>query len=506
VPACATRSLPDVSGRRARRLAIWLASGMAIAAMLAGSAPAGPQAPLTVRVDARDFSFKLSRLKVPAGSTVRFVVHNRGLTVHDFVVKGKRTRKLKPGRSQTIAVTFARKGAFRFLCSVSGHARLGMKGTFAVGKAIAPAPEPDPTPVTVSGAAALTRIGTFVQPVLVTGPAGDGNPYVAEQNGTVRVVRDGEVLARPFLDLRDQVTWSGESGLLSVAFAPDYAQSGRLYVFYNSRSGSYGDTRISEFRRSTNDPDVVEPSSERVLLTIPKPFENHNGGMLQFGPDGYLYASVGDGDPGVLNPAGFFAQRLDVLLGKILRIDPRHGEPFAIPPSNPFVGVTGARPEIWAYGLRNPWRFWIDPETGSMIIGDVGSTSREELNFVARGKSGQNFGWPCFEGTLVFDPDVACTDPVSPVLEIPRENGVCALIGGVVVRDARLARLGGRFLYGDLCTGKLTAISIEGGRVTDADDLGLEVPGLTSFGVDGVGRVYAMSLQGDAYRLDPTGS
>jgi glucose/arabinose dehydrogenase len=275
-----------------------------------------------------------------------------------------------------------------------------------------------------------------------------------------------------------------------------------LYAFYNLRSGEYGDIRIAELRRDATDPDSVERSWERALLTIPKPFENHNGGMLQFGPDGYLYASVGDGDPGVLNPAGFFSQRLDALLGKILRIDPRGGNPYAVPSDNPFVGIDGARPEIWAYGLRNPWRFWLDHDTGAMLIGDAGSTSREEIDLIARGQSGLNFGWPCFEGTVRFDPSRTCERAVIPLLEFPHENGVCVVIGGVVARDARIPALAGRYLYGDLCTGKLTALSIEDGRVTASDDLGLVVPQVSSFGVDGLGRVYVTSPEG-VYRLDP---
>ena len=160
--------------------------------------------------------------------------------------------------------------------------------------------------------------------MLVTAPPGDTQRlFVVEQRGIVRIVRDGSVLDEPFLDIREQVTALGESGLLSIAFAPDYAASGLLYAFYNSREGPYGDLRIAEFRVASYDPDRVDPSSERPVLTIPKPYENHNGGMLQFGPDDRLYASVGDGDPGVLNPAGAFAQRLDVLLGTVIRIDPR---------------------------------------------------------------------------------------------------------------------------------------------------------------------------------------
>ena len=478
------------------------AAAIVFVASLPGAVSAGGTATLAIRVDARDFSFKLSRRAFPAGSSVRFVVRNRGTTTHDFVVKGRRTRTLRPGQSQAITVKFPRKGTYRFLCSVEGHARLGMKGSLGVATKPAPPPLPPP-PVDTSDVAALVRIGTFEQPVLVTAPPGDTQRiFVVEQTGTVQVVRGGEVLPRPFLDLRGQVTAAGESGLLSVAFAPDYQESGLVYAFYNLRGG-YGDVRIAEFRRDSSDPDVVDPSTERAVLTIPKPYENHNGGMLQFGPDGYLYLSVGDGDPGALNPAGFFAQRLDDLLGGILRIDPRGAVPYAVPSDNPFVGVSDARPEIWAYGLRNPWRFWVDHECGSLIVGDVGSTSREEINLIPQGASGLNFGWPCFEGTLVFDPATTCVRAVFPLLEIPRENGVCALIGGVVSRDPRIPALTGRYLYGDLCSGEITTIAIEGGAVTASALLGLVVPGLTSFGVDALRRVYATSGGGEVYRLDP---
>lgn len=472
------------------------------AAALAGSAYSESRATITVRVDMRDFSFKLSRRSVPVGSTVRFVVRNRGVSPHDFAIVRRKTRLLRRGESQTLTVTFRRKGRYAFVCRVSGHARLGMKGLFSVGAA-PPSSSPALPPVVVSGTATLTRVGAFERPVFVTAPPGDTERiFVVEQTGAVRVVQGGQVLPEPFLDLRGRTTNSGESGLLSIAFAPDYAESGLVYAFYNSRQGPYGDIRIAELRRDPVDPDIVDPFYERVLLTIAKPYENHNGGMLQFGADGYLYASVGDGDPGVLNPAGFFSQRLDVLLGSILRVDPRSGDPYAVPVDNPFVGVAGARPEIWAYGLRNPWRFWIDHETASMIIADVGSTSREELDLVPPGASGLNFGWPCFEGSLVFDAGSVCERPVGPLLEFPRVNGVCAVIGGVVTRDERIPALAGRYLYGDFCSGRMTAISIRAGRVTAAADLGLELPSLTSFGIDGFGRVHVTSSDG-VYRLDP---
>ena len=486
-------------------VALSVAVGAAVA--LAGAAAPATARTFTITVDARDYAFSLSRRSVPAGSTVRFVVRNRGTAVHDFVVtQKKRTRVLRPRQRQTITVTFPRKGTFRFLCSVPGHAQLGMKG--AIGVSVKPPPPRPPTPpVDTSEVASLTQIASFERPVLVTAPPGDTRRiFVVEQGGTVRIVREGIRVPSPFLDIRERVTPTGESGLLSIAFAPDYASTGLLYAFYNAREGPYGDIRIAEFRVDASDPDTVDPSSERTVLTVPKPYENHNGGMLQFGSDGNLYASVGDGDPGVLNRAGAFAQRLDELLGGIIRIDPRNGDPYAVPTDNPFAVVAGARPEIWAYGLRNPWRFWIDPETDVLYVPDVGSTSREEINAAARRGRGANFGWPCFEGTVVFDATVTCEGAVAPLLEYPRADGACAVIGGVVIRDERMPELSGRYLYGDLCTGVITALAVVGGRITDSGELGLVVPELASFGVDGLGRVYVMSLRGDVYRLDPRGT
>ena len=492
-------------GRPRRLVVLATLAGAILAASIPGSVSARGNATLTVRVDARDFAFKLSRRAVPVGSTVRFVVRNRGQAKHRFVVNRKRTKALARGTSQTLTVRFPRTGSFRFLCTVGNHARRGMKGTFSVSPA-RPVPKPPPPepPVDVAASTELSEVGSFERPVFVTAPAGDDRLFVVEQSGAVRIVRDGRVLPRPFLDLRERVMFAGESGLLSIAFAPDYPSSGLLYAFFNQRGG-FGDSRIAEFRRDGADPDVVNPSSERTLLTIPQPADDHNGGMLQFGPEGYLYASVGDGDPGVLNPPGIFAQRLDLLLGTIVRIDPRGRDPYRVPEDNPFTGISGARPEIWAYGLRNPWRFWIDHESKLMFIADVGSTAREEIDVVPPGTSGQNFGWPCFEGTVQLDaPPVSCDGPVPPLLDFPRTDGVCAVIGGVVARDARISALAGRYLYGDLCTGRITAVGVDGVRVVQVDVLSnVVVRGLSSFGVDGHGRIYATSAAGSVFRLDP---
>jgi glucose/arabinose dehydrogenase len=502
-------SLPGVAARRrASRLLEWPVTGGAsllVAAVLAGSAPAGEtaHAAVTIRVAAKDFSFTLSQRSVPAGTTVRFVVRNRGSAVHDFAVAGTRTKLLRHGQTQTITVRFPRKRSIRFLCTVPGHARLGMTGVFSVGKpATSPQPSSPPT-VPIGDTVELTKIGTFDRPVLVTAPAGDSRLFVVEQTGTIRVIsEDGHVLPQPFLDIRDRVHISSEPGLLGLAFAPDYATSGLAYVFYNSRSGN-GDLVLAEYRRDATNPNLLEPYTWRTVLTIVKPWENHNGGMLQFGPDGDLYVSVGDGDSGILDLPGRFAQSRDELLGDILRIDPRGAIPYAVPRDNPFVGVDGVRPEIWAYGLRNPWRFWIDDVTGDTFIGDAGEGQREEIDLVPKGASGLDFGWPCFEGTLPFDTTAACIDPVPPLVDIPHSPDVCAVIGGVTVHDSRLPGLAGRYLYGDFCGGHVMAAKIEEGTVSASDHLGLAVPELTSFGVDGIGRLYLTSLDGSVYRLDP---
>jgi len=491
--------------RGARLLGV-LGAVVTAAFALSGAATPTPGRVFTVRVDAKDFSFTLSRRSVPAGSTVRFVVRNRGGVPHDFVIKGKRTRLLGPNRSQTLTLGFPRKGTFRYVCSVPGHARLGMNSVFGVSVKPPTTPPATPPPVNTSDLVSLTKIGTFDRPVLVTAPPGDEHRiFVVQQTGAIRIVEDGQLLPTPFLDLRDKIKFSSEPGLLSIAFAPDYGTSGLFYAFYNSTAGN-GDIHISEFRRAATDPDYADQYSERVLLTIVKPWENHNGGMLQFGPDGYLYASVGDGDSGVLHPPGFFAQHKDDLLGTILRIDPRHGDPYTVPADNPFVGEPGALPEIWALGLRNPWRFWIDATSGSLYVGDAGNARREEIDVASTQRPGLNFGWPCFEGTLPFDMTRTCNGATPPLLDYPRAGADCAVIGGVVERDPRLAPLAGRYLYGDFCAGTITAIAVQSGKVTTSGNLGVTVPELTSFGVDALARVYALSLTGDVYRLDPKAS
>jgi glucose/arabinose dehydrogenase len=366
--------------------------------------------------------------------------------------------------------------------------------------------EPRDTTVARRSAAGvkLTRVGVFDSPVFVTQPRGERRRlFVVEQGGRIRVVRDGRVLARPFLDISDRVVSGGEQGLLSVAFAPDYARSGRFYVDYTDTAG---DTRIVEYRRGSS-LDRANPRSARQLIFQDQPESNHNGGLLLFGPDDLLYVGMGDGGGGddQHGPIGN-GQSLGTLLGKILRIDPRPagGRPYRIPSDNPFVGRRGAKPAIWAWGLRNPWRFSFDRATGDLAIGDVGQGAVEEIDFLRRGDArGANFGWRAWEGTRRLDPDLAVADHVGPVLEYSHGGGGCSVTGGYVIRDPRLPALRGRYVYGDFCLGRLLTARLRAGGATARGSLGLRVSALSSFGEDDRGRVYAVSLDGPVYRLDP---
>jgi glucose/arabinose dehydrogenase len=341
----------------------------------------------------------------------------------------------------------------------------------------------------------LARVGRFDSPVYVTTPPGDRRRlFVVEQAGRIRVLVGGKRRSKPFLDLSGDVSSGGERGLLSMAFAPDYARTGRFYVDFTDRSGN---TRIQEFHRSAASPNRADRGSRRQVLFVGQPYPNHNGGLVLFGPDGYLYVGMGDG--GSAGDPQNRAQNLDSLLGKILRIDPRPGARLA-PPSNPFVGRPG-RDEIYTYGMRNPWRFSFD-RNGDLYIGDVGQDTREEIDYARRGAAaGRDFGWSCWEGRRRYDVSRSCPNPVAPVLDYGRAGGECSVTGGMVVRDRALPALAGRYVYGDFCTGRLRSFQISGGRATDDRALGLTVPSLSSFGVDARGRVYATSLNGPVYRL-----
>ncbi len=505
-----------VHNRHVRRTALFVgllalgAAGFAAATTWAHS----PAAPTAVRVVAHDASCTLSRTTVPVGR-VRFTVVNRADVPHRFIVEGRTTPVIRTGRSAVLLVTFAHAGSYPYRCTVPGHTSLSARGTVTVVKAVPPkstttkpatTATPPPTTTTATSGVKLTLIGDFQRPVLVTAPKGDPNHlFVVEQRGTVQEVVDGRTLPTPFLDLTDRVLQVNERGFLGLAFAPDYATSGRLYVDFTDRTGN-GNLNVVEYRRSADSADQADVATARQILAIEKPWENHNAGMLQFGPDGYLYVAVGDGDSGVLHPPGTFAQTLDDLLGNILRIDPLHpteDSPYSIPDTNPFVGRSDARGEIWDYGFRNPWRFWIDPVTGDLYVGDAGEGDAEEIDYVEGNGGGLNFGWPCFEGTLTHATTQTCVNPVPPIYDYDHGGGRCAVIGGVVVQDPRLPSLEGRYLFGDFCDGKLHSTLVTDGKAGPVGDLGLTLPTLTSFGVDGRGRVYVTAADGGVYRLDP---
>ncbi len=346
-------------------------------------------------------------------------------------------------------------------------------------------------------------IGTFDSPVYVAAAPGYPNLlFVVEQSGRIQILRNEVQLALPFLDISNIVNFGGERGLLSMAFAPDYTTSGRFYVAFNNKNGA---VEIDEFMRSAAHATRADRTSRRILLIIPHPgASNHNGGQLQFGPDGYLYISVGDG--GALSPPGEPARNLDDLRGKILRIDPlpSGGQPYGIPPDNPYV-ATAHRKEIYAYGFRNPWRFSFD--LNRIAIADVGQSSREEVDFLdVTSAKGVNFGWPQYEGDVVFDNTRPGPDPAKfPMFVYPHTGGRCAIIGGFVSRDPAIPALKGRYLYGDLCDGDIRSFipNVAKQKAGDDTSVGISAPGLTGFGKGRGGVMYITQTSGAVSRIAP---
>ena len=360
----------------------------------------------------------------------------------------------------------------------------------------------DEGPRASAPAVKLLLLGRFRSPTYLTAPPGDrSRRFVVERGGRIRVVRNGRALGEPFLDISGRVETGGESGLLSMAFAPDYASSRRFYVYFTDNSG---DITVEEYRRSETTEDRALPGSRRLVISQDHRRFNHKGGQLQFGPDGMLYMAFGDG--GGSGDPDRNAQNLGRLLGKMLRIDPRGGGAYRIPRGNPFAGRRGARDEIYAYGLRNPWRFSFDRARGHLIVADVGQDQVEEIDFVpsrGRGRAprgGYNFGWPVFEGRRRFRGG-RVRRHVPPAVQRTRREGFCTIIGGYVVRDRSLRRLNGRYVYGDLCETRLWATRLRRGRASRGRPLGVRVRNLVSFGEDAQGRVYAVSLSGPVYRL-----
>jgi len=340
------------------------------------------------------------------------------------------------------------------------------------------------------------------RPVDIT-HAGDssGRLFIVLQGGQIVIHDDGGVLETPFLDINAKVSCCRERGLLGLAFHPDYATNGLFYVNYTDTSG---DTVIARYAVSS-DPNSADAGSEQVLLSVPQPQSNHNGGQLRFGPDGYLYIAMGDG--GGAGDPGDRAQDLSTLLGKMLRIDVDGGTPYAIPPDNPpFVGVSDPLPEIWAYGLRNPWRFSFDRLTGDLFIADVGQGDREEIDFQPAGSlGGENYGWRLMEGSECFNPSSGCNGDgslVLPVIEYDHSGGDCSVTGGYRYGGDQLPPLAGLYLYADFCSGRIWTAEQAGAGWTSFEALDTAEQ-FTTFGEDQAGELYVAQLtQGGAvYRI-----
>jgi glucose/arabinose dehydrogenase len=344
-------------------------------------------------------------------------------------------------------------------------------------------------------------VSGLARPVYLTAPAGDDRLFVVEQAGRIRIVSNGQLLAQPFLDITAKVTNLGgmgdERGLLGLAFHPQYASNGFFYVNYTDASGN---TRVERYTRGAA-ADVADPASAALILGVSQPFSNHNGGHIMFGPDGMLYIALGDGGGGG-DPQNN-AQSLGTLLGKLLRIDVS-GNPYAIPPDNPFVAQAGARPEIWASGLRNPWRNSFDRGGRLLFVADVGQNREEEINAVDRESGGLNYGWRIMEGSTCFSPSTNCDQSglTMPVHTYATSGGNCAVTGGYVYRGSAIRGAAGIYFYSDYCRGGLRSFRIVDGVAQDLREWDVGSTGnVSSFGEDAQGELYVVGHAGTVWRI-----
>jgi len=360
--------------------------------------------------------------------------------------------------------------------------------------------------------------GGLTRPAFVTAAPGDTSRiFIVEQRGSdgrgrIKIVKHGVLLARPFLTTAVLST-GFEQGLLGLAFAPNYATTGRFYINYTRSDG----TTIVARHSVSADPDSANPNGT-VILTVPQPFANHNGGWLGFGPDGYLYIALGDG--GDAGDPGDRAQNLNTLLGKLLRIDVS-GATYTIPPSNPFAGATPGLDEIWAYGLRNPWRPAFDRATGDLVIADVGQAQVEEIDFQpASSNGGENYGWRCYEGSTFFAesatiPCASCfaagCPKIAPAHEYPHTGSRCSVTGGYVYRGTAIPKLAGTYFFADYCAGTIysgrfvgdTLVFVHNRTAELAPGGGLSIGSITSFGEDASGELYICDQEGEVFKIVP---
>jgi len=344
--------------------------------------------------------------------------------------------------------------------------------------------------------------GGLDAPIFLTAPTGDSRLFIVERPGRIRVLQNGSLLATPFLDISALTTTSGERGLLSMAFHPQYASNGYFFIYYTNLAG---DIVIERRQVSAGNANVADPLSALTIMTIPHPtFSNHYGGLLSFGPDGYLYAGTGDGGSAGDPPRN--AQNTNVLLGKLLRLDVSNSsvaQPYAIPPGNPFA-TAGGRPEIWAYGLRNPWRYAFDVPAQLLYIADVGQANWEEVDVRPAGQAGNNYGWNIMEGLHCYN-SASCNQAglVLPVIEYGHDAaGGCSITGGYVYRGTALPELAGQYLYSDYCSGWLKSFIYSNGAASAVTDWGISnVGNILSFGQDAQNELYMLSGTGKVYRI-----
>lgn len=331
-------------------------------------------------------------------------------------------------------------------------------------------------------------------PVHLAAPTGDARVFIVEQRGVVRVAVAGTLVATPFLDISARVSSGGERGLLSIAFDPLFATNRRFYVNFTDLDGT---TRIERYVANASNPNVADEGSMELIIAISRPNVIHNGGHLLFGPDGMLYIPMGDGGGSAL------AQNPTSLLGKLLRIDVRGAAPYAVPSSNPYVGVAGALPEIWALGLRNPWRVSFDAPTAMLYVADVGENQFEEINVRSAALGGLNYGWNTMEGSVCFNAPTCTVNGLSlPAFEYAHDDGRCSITGGAVYRGLAMPSLRGHYFYADFCedgvrTAMFTAGAVAAQKHWDIGSIGR----LVSFGTDGAGELYVMSTTGTIHKL-----
>jgi hypothetical protein len=358
-----------------------------------------------------------------------------------------------------------------------------------------------PSPLPAGFALGVREVVTGLSsPLALTAPAGDSRLFVAEQGGRIRIVANGQLLATPFLDVSSLITSGGERGLLGLAFHPSYASNGQFFVYYTDRNG---DVRVMRYLASASDANRADEATATQILLVPHRFaSNHNGGSLVFGPDGMLWVGIGDGGGGG-DPHGN-GQNRNVLLAKLLRLDVDHGSPYAIPTNNPFARGGGA-PEVWAIGMRNPWRFAFDRATGLLYIGDVGQNAVEEIDVVRADAPGLNFGWNVLEGSSCYRTDGCSTAGfVLPALEYRHSQG-CSVTGGYVYRGSAMPAIRGHYFYSDYCSGWLRSFRYDGSTATDRRDWDVRGLGsVLSFGEDANGELYILTSNGKVLRIVST--